>query len=47
MAITNHRNKGMEVNIKNMGAFLTEQVSAKTPCVNLRSLLLDIACCMK
>ena len=44
MAITNNRNKGMEINIKNVGTFLIEEVSPKAPWV--RGLLLNVACCM-
>ena len=32
----------MEINIKNVGIYFMEQISAKTPWVNLRGLLLDI-----
>ena len=33
----------MEINIKNVGVYFTEQISAKTPWVSLRGLLLDIS----
>ena len=33
----------MEINIKNVGIYFTEQISAKTPWVNLRGLVLDIS----